>query len=639
MSATIGSTLDYLNDYDFDDLNRLTLITQTDQSGGNTVTDKRIEFDYNALGQFSEIRRYEALTAGGVELQTQFGYDSQNRLERIEHREKHSGNYTRLHQYEFDYDLMSRITEINSTTSGGTSLDGLSTFQFDLNSQLTVANHASPRNDENYALDANGNRDDDDYDVGSKNQTTADANYTYVYDKEGNRTERIASDGSKLLYEFDHRNRLTRIEFRTSGGALTKSIDYVYDPFNRLVRRTFDANGEASGGVTDQFFAGFASATGTGADELAQPTLEFDGGTATDLTHRYLWGPAVDQLIADEDVTADVLWALADQVGTIRDIARIENSQFVNANHRVYDSFGNLTSQTNGSVTIAFGFTGKWTDAETGMTHHLFRWYDPKIGKWITEDPLSFEAGDANLTRYVSNAPLTHVDSLGLDGELSINGNADHGGPTQLLLPGDPENQSNDDDRLNESDIETSLEKSGIPSIRYIEDPDKPGSGYQCEDYALDAYYFFQRTYSDDPSIRIGIVTITWSLTADRDTRPDFGHTIIEIRQIADGKTVSFLVDPHSGVVRERTGKGDGRAILKDGGVANFGFLQDRDVTVHPPRRPPQDESATDPTVRKTVEDQLKAGGYPCPRCGKPFGIGEGECSGLTPPKPPNKDK
>jgi len=319
--------------------------------------------------------------------------------------------------------------------------------------QLTVADHASPRSDENYTLDANGNRDDNYYNVGDNNQTIADANYTYVYDKEGNRTERIASDGSKLLYKFDHRKRLTRVEFRSSADVLTKSIDYVYDPFNRLVRRRFDADGAGSGTATDQFFAGFASAAGTGADELANPTLEFDGGTASDLSHRYLWGPAIDQLMADENLVDDeVLWALADQVGTIRDIARLDNGQFSAVNHRVYDSFGNLTSQTNGAVTIAFGFTGKWTDAETGMTHHLFRWYDPKIGKWISEDPLSFSAGDTNLSRYVSNSPLTNVDPLGLD-ELSINGNADHGGPAQPLLPGDPENQNeaeNDSDNLGE---------------------------------------------------------------------------------------------------------------------------------------------------------------------------------------------
>ena len=41
--------------------------------------------------------------------------------------------------------------------------------------------------------------------------------------------------------------------------------------------------------------------------------------------------------------------------------------------------------------------------------------YDPSIGRWLEEDPLSFEAGDANLYRYVGNGPTNAVDPTGLD--------------------------------------------------------------------------------------------------------------------------------------------------------------------------------------------------------------------------------
>ncbi len=41
--------------------------------------------------------------------------------------------------------------------------------------------------------------------------------------------------------------------------------------------------------------------------------------------------------------------------------------------------------------------------------------YDPSIGRWLEEDPLGFEAGDANLYRYVGNGPTTSVDPEGLD--------------------------------------------------------------------------------------------------------------------------------------------------------------------------------------------------------------------------------
>jgi uncharacterized protein RhaS with RHS repeats len=40
--------------------------------------------------------------------------------------------------------------------------------------------------------------------------------------------------------------------------------------------------------------------------------------------------------------------------------------------------------------------------------------YDPKIGRWLNEDPIGFRAGDPNLFRYVGNAPSSATDALGL---------------------------------------------------------------------------------------------------------------------------------------------------------------------------------------------------------------------------------
>ena len=40
--------------------------------------------------------------------------------------------------------------------------------------------------------------------------------------------------------------------------------------------------------------------------------------------------------------------------------------------------------------------------------------YDPKVGRWLTEDPIGFDAGDANVYRYVGNSPTNAVDPSGL---------------------------------------------------------------------------------------------------------------------------------------------------------------------------------------------------------------------------------
>jgi len=67
--------------------------------------------------------------------------------------------------------------------------------------------------------------------------------------------------------------------------------------------------------------------------------------------------------------------------------------------------------------------------------------FDPSIGKWISEDPEGFAAGDANLYRYVGNAPTDGVDPSGLDKEVpfpNITSDDPRNGKVIVYLPRDP---------------------------------------------------------------------------------------------------------------------------------------------------------------------------------------------------------
>jgi len=134
-------------------LNRNYSILQTDQ-GGNAVADKLIRMAYNDLGQFTYISRYQSDTipAGGKPvLRTAFTYDGANRVQTIAHR-KIDPTSALLNDYDFSYDGMGRITEIDSN------IDGVSTYSYDKTSQLTSADHAPSRPDESFSFDLNGNR-------------------------------------------------------------------------------------------------------------------------------------------------------------------------------------------------------------------------------------------------------------------------------------------------------------------------------------------------------------------------------------------------------------------------------------------------------------------------------------------------
>ena len=57
-------------------------------------------------------------------------------------------------------------------------------------------------------------------------------------------------------------------------------------------------------------------------------------------------------------------------------------------------------------------FQGQYFDAETGLHYNRFRYYDPDVGRFVSQDPIGL-AGGVNLYSYAPN-PLNWVDPLGL---------------------------------------------------------------------------------------------------------------------------------------------------------------------------------------------------------------------------------
>ncbi len=138
-----------------------------------------------------------------------------------------------------------------------------------------------------------------------------------------------------------------------------------------------------------------------------------------DLEWRYLWGPAVDQILAEENVDngADetVQWTLTDHLNTVRDIAKYDlgSDMTTVVNHLVYDAFGKVTSESNPAIDSLFLFTGRPFDSDTQLQNDLNRWYDASVGRWLSEDPIGFDAGDVNLCGYVENRPTDTRDPTG----------------------------------------------------------------------------------------------------------------------------------------------------------------------------------------------------------------------------------
>jgi RHS repeat-associated protein len=80
----------------------------------------------------------------------------------------------------------------------------------------------------------------------------------------------------------------------------------------------------------------------------------------------------------------------------------------------VYDSFGNILTETNASNGDRFKFAGMEYDSTTGQYYDHARYYNPATGTFVSQDPSGFQSGDANLFRYVSNSPVDSTDPTGL---------------------------------------------------------------------------------------------------------------------------------------------------------------------------------------------------------------------------------
>ena len=404
VTATIGSTADFKNTLTYDNLQRLTQLKQEDQSGGNAVADKRLDFTYNARGQFSTITRYASLDTSELVVTSNYGYDNIGRLTSLDHVQ----SSTTLAGYDLAYDAASRITSIDSYA------DGLSEFDYDNTSQLIGADHTG-QTDEAYSFDENGNRTMSGYDIDPNNH--------------------LASDGVLQLHlrrrrqpphqDQDLQRRQGRIHL---GPPQPPGHDHLQElaaaPSSRRSIRptTPSTSGSSAASIPMATPAAPPLMTPTSATWTARSSPQFDGAMRSDLTNRtFGTRPPSTRCMADEAVTSlssagTVLWPFADHLGhdpRPRQLQR-RHQHHHHRIHRRYDSYGNLVSESNAAVDQIFGYTGRAFDDSTSLQNNVNRWYDANTGRWISEDPIGFEADDTNLARYVGNLPTRYIDPSGL---------------------------------------------------------------------------------------------------------------------------------------------------------------------------------------------------------------------------------
>jgi RHS repeat-associated protein len=228
------------------------------------------------------------------------------------------------------------------------------------------------------------------------------SNYQFTLDEDGNRihsseSEPIAATPSEAATAYGYNAQKNRL--LTAGNA-----GYAYDTEGQL----------ASAGGTAYTFDYNHRVVGIGSDT----TFSYDGranrlsATRAGVTTHYIYDPR-GNLLAEADASNNItrtyvygkgLLAMATSSGrycyhfdgTGSTAAVTDMTQAV-ANSYAYDPFGTVLSRQE-TVAQPFKFVGQYgVMAEpNGLYYMRARYYDPAVGRFISEDPIGFAGGDVN---------------------------------------------------------------------------------------------------------------------------------------------------------------------------------------------------------------------------------------------------
>ncbi|SEU12998.1 RHS repeat domain-containing protein, partial [Pseudomonas graminis] len=114
-------------------------------------------------------------------------------------------------------------------------------------------------------------------------------------------------------------------------------------------------------------------------------------------------------------------WYQCDHLGTPQEITDQNGNTAWSAQ---YKAWGEATEQRSEfaqqvGLTNPIRFQGQYHDHETGLHYNRHRYYDPKVGRFISKDPIGYSGG-LNLYAYAAN-PVEWIDPLGLHKVIATN--------------------------------------------------------------------------------------------------------------------------------------------------------------------------------------------------------------------------
>jgi RHS repeat-associated protein len=242
---------------------------------------------------------------------------------------------------------------------------------------------------------------------------------SFTYDANGNTVQSTVNGQQSTDYAYDFENRLISVDHGLS------TVDYSYDGTGK---RTYSLE---NGIETHYYYDGLT------------PIIERDAsGMLTAQTVRGIgYGGGIGSVISRTSsfinnkgkLKYKTLYYHYDGLGNV---VKLSNANANGAGNYAYDAFGNdLANENTNTENNPYEFSTKETSAVTGLTYFGARYYDPKLGRWITKDPMGMIDGP-NLYAYVGNNPINFIDPWGLCAEDTERDKAWWPAWTEVFVPG-----------------------------------------------------------------------------------------------------------------------------------------------------------------------------------------------------------
>ncbi|WP_420832666.1 RHS repeat-associated core domain-containing protein [Pseudomonas laurylsulfatiphila] len=270
-------------------------------------------------------------------------------------------------------------------------------YEYEANGQLHSRDTGQLIDSEEFRYDAAANRlnfNTSQFDHVKDNRLKHWRDQEYAYDAWGNLIEKRSGMGKLQTFVYDCENRLVRAETLVNG-KLVSTGSYRYDSLGRRVAKVSEINGK-----TEQKHFLWQGLRMLREERPGRSSLYlYEPGSYAPLAR-------VDQ---EEGGEQQLYYFHTDQIGTPLEMTDADGSIVWQA---TYKAWGSVEKLTVNEVEQNLRFQGQYFDDETGLHYNTFRYYDPEVGRFVTQDPIGLDGG-YNLYKYAPG-PTGWIDPLGL---------------------------------------------------------------------------------------------------------------------------------------------------------------------------------------------------------------------------------